>query len=524
MDTSLNRRALLRSGVIGAGALAFGPAFWRTQLAVAATPAQPAVGPYGPLGPIDANGLRLPNGFRSRRIAQANMPVPGTNYVLPVFPDGQAIFPTDDGGFALVTNSEAPDDAPGQGGASAIRFDRDGRTTSAYRILGGTSNNCAGGATPWGTWMSCEETDGGLVHECDPLGRRPAVAHPAMGAFPHEAICVDQAGRRIYESEDNGSGGFYRFTPKSWPDCSQGLLEIAIVGAGGVVRWVEVPDPSAGSKPTRQQVPGSTKFRRGEGIWFDSGIVYLATTSDNTVWAYNTGTETIEKVYDGTALKDPPFTNVDNITLNRAGEIFCCEDPGTLGMGVITPEGEVARFMEVRGQGQFIPGQVGEDVQNELTGPIFDATGTRMFVCAQRSFGFGVIYEITGPFRTERPPDRSAPQVRLDVPDRYPLRDFARGGLPVSVRLGKPADVKIVVRTSLTPKGSRKRRRVAIGRATVSRSFGPVAPRPKPTTTLRRELLRRRRGLRTQVQVLVTDAAGNRTALERRVLLTRPGA
>ena len=141
------RREFIRNGIVGATLFAFGPGFWRSALA--AEPARPGPGPYGPLLPPDANGIMLPEGFSSRIVAQGNLPVAGTTYPWHIFSDGAATFPTADGGYILVSNSEVPE--IGQGGASAIRFGSDGSIQDAYRILAGTSTNCAGGPTPWGT-------------------------------------------------------------------------------------------------------------------------------------------------------------------------------------------------------------------------------------------------------------------------------------------------------------------------------------------------------------------------------------
>ena len=326
----------------------------------------------------------------------------GTTYAWHLFSDGQATFPTSNG-FILVSNSEVPSQVPGKGGASAIRFRSDGKILAAYRILKNTTGNCAGGGTPWGTWMSCEEHDEGLVWECDPYGVKKAVARPAMGVFSHEALCVDPVGKRLYLTEDDSNGRLYRFTPTSYPYCGVGLLEVATVGPTRNVAWTPVPDPSASTVATRDQVPGSTRFNRGEGIWFDSGIVYIATTGTNRIHAYDTTTQTIDVLYDGNAMANPPFSNVDNVTVSRSGDLFVCEDPGTIGMGIITPEGEAARFLQVTGPGQVNPASQVEDVQNEITGVIFDPSGRRMFFAAQRSFLVGVIYEITGPFRLTRP-------------------------------------------------------------------------------------------------------------------------
>jgi hypothetical protein len=517
---TLRRRELLKSGALAAGALALGPGFWRQAFAQRA---RPGPGPYGPLGPADSNGIRLPRGFSSRRIAQGLLPVVGTGYVWHLFSDGQATYPTSDGGFILVSNSEVPVATPGRGGASAIRFRPDGTIADAYRILGNTSNNCAGGGTPWGTWMSCEEHDAGLVWECDPAGVKPAVPRPAMGVFSHEAICVDPVGRRIYLSEDDGDGRFYRFTPERYPDCSAGLLEVATVAQDGAVTWTRVPDPSAASAPTRQQVKGSTRFRRGEGIWFDSGIVYLATTGDNRVHAYNTGTETIEVAYDGNVLADPPIKQVDNVTVSPSGDLFVCEDPGDIAMGIVTPEGEAARFLQVVGPGQVNPVATDENVQSEITGVIFDPSGKRMFFSAQRSFVVGVIYEVTGPFRLERPRDAKPPPLRVSAPDKVRLTTFSRRGLSVGVRLGEDARLTATVRARLPVRrgGATKRRNVTLARRRLEEpAFGQVDLKLRPSRA-KRETLRGRRSLRATVEVTAVDAAGNRSVVERRLALSR---
>ncbi len=384
------RREFIQSGFAAAGATALGAEFWRDALAATV---RRGPGPYGPLRPPDANGLRLPKGFRSRLVARAQKPVHGTGHDWHVFPDGQATYPTRDGGWILVSNCEAP--AGVGGGAGAIRFDRDGRIRDAYRILGGTNVNCSGGGTPWGTWLSCEEVDRGRVWECDPKGRRRAVARPAMGVFKHEAAAVDPRGKRVYLTEDLGDGGFYRFTPKRWPSLAKGRLEIASVAPSGAVRWHEVPDPAATTTPTRQQVPGSTPFARGEGIWFDSGTVYVATTSDNRVHAYDTRRRRIEVIYDAAKLKDPPLTGVDNITVARSGDLYVCEDNGApdLDIVLITPGRRIARFLTATGS---------RHLNSELTGVVFNPRGRRLYFSSQRFDGAGATFEVTGPFRTGR--------------------------------------------------------------------------------------------------------------------------
>jgi secreted PhoX family phosphatase len=381
------RREFIQSGVAVAGAATFGSQFWREALA---TTTRPGPGPYGPLGPPDLNGVAVPAGFRTRLVARANLPVPGTSHVWHLFPDGQATYPTKEGGWILVSNCEAP--ASIGGGAEAIRFDRDGNVEDAYRILADTNVNCSGGGTPWGTWLSCEEVDKGKVWECDPWGRRPAVARPALGVFKHEAAAVDPRGRRVYLTEDLGDGGLYRFTPKRWPDLSEGLLEIASVGTNGWVRWYPVPDPSAATTPTREQVPEATRFARGEGIWYDDGTVYVATTADNKVHAYDTRWRRIEVIYDAAKLTDPPLTGVDNLTVSRSGDLYVCEDNGTgsLDIVIVTPGRRLARFLTCSGP---------HHLTSELTGVIFDPRGRRLYFSSQRFDGTGAVFEVSGPFR-----------------------------------------------------------------------------------------------------------------------------
>lgn len=399
------RRELIGLGVGGVAAVGLGAAFWDELFGSAATARRdPRVG-YGPRRAPDAHGVRLPEGFRARVIARGEQEVAGTGYTWHLASDGAATFPLRDGGWFLVSNSETLD-----GGASAIRFDRAGRIAGAHRILGGTSQNCSGGGTPWGTWLSCEETLDGRVWECDPSGRREAVPHPAMGVFKHEAAAVDPRGRRVYLTEDLIDGGFYRYTPDRWPHLSSGLLEIATVERGGRARWTEVPDPLArGGTDTRDQVRGATRFKRGEGIWYDDGTVYVATTGDSRVHAYDVRRERFEVVYDGLASRSAPLLRVDQLTADRAGEVFVCEDLATeeIAIGVIDRRGRVSRFLSVTGP---------EHAGSELTGVAFNPAGDRMYFASQRAGGSGdaeepgpgAIYEVRGPFRGRRPVRRAA--------------------------------------------------------------------------------------------------------------------
>ena len=486
-----SRRAFIQTGVAAAGALALGPRFWSEALAA---PATPGPGPYGPpAGSPNELGLVLPQGFSSRLIGKGAAPVPGTTYDMHLFPDGSATYALDDGGWILVSNSEVP--IPNGGGAGAIRFGPDGSVRSAYRILRGTSTNCAGGKTPWGTWMSCEETDDGRVWECDPAGEKPAVEHPAMGTFKHEAVAVDPDGKRVYLTEDQGDGGFYRFTPNRYPDCSSGLLEIAFVDANGGVHWNRVPDPGAATTPTRKQT-GMTEFKRGEGIWFDSGIVYVATTSDNKIHAYDPLTETVEVVYDQ-KVGDGPLNGVDNVTAAPSGDIYVAEDNGTnqLDIGILTREGEVARFLTATGP---------QHEQSELTGVCFDPSGKRMYFSSQRSFGGpGAVFEVTGPFRESQPspvPVGGALRLRAHAGRTGGLNRFRRVGMAVEVTASRSVPVKVTVRAKL---GGRQ---VTLARAAADLVAGkPERLRLVPGRSAR-ELLRGRTNVPAEIRISAKHA------------------
>ena len=391
----MRRREFIGLSVGAAAAASLGPASWNGLFDAAASQSLRRGRGYGRLRAPDRLGFRLPEGFRARLVARGGREVAGTGYQWHLASDGMATFPARDRGWVLVSNAETFDN----GGASAIRFGREGRVRDAYRILSGTSLNCSGGGTPWGTWLSCEEVEGGRVWECDPTGRRRAVPRPAMGIFKHEAAAVDPRGKCVYMTEDLVDGALYRFTPTRWPSLARGELEVARVHRGGRVDWVKVPDSSAAREGTRSQVKGSTRFKRGEGLWFDGGTLYVATTADHRVHAYDTRRRRIRVIYDGLASRSAPLLRVDNITGSRAGEIFVCEDisTGEIDVGVISPDRRVARFLSITG-----PQHRG----SELTGVTFDPGGTRMYVASQRAFatndyepGPGAIYEITGPFR-----------------------------------------------------------------------------------------------------------------------------
>lgn len=372
----MDRRTLL--GILGAGLAASD--LWRPPAAGAECPFE---GPYGALRSPDDNGVKLPPGFTSQVIARSGAPVGRTGYTWPAAPDAAATFASATGGWVYVVNSELAD---GAGGASSISFDPAGAIRGARRILGGTTGNCGGGATPWGTWLSCEESERGFVYECDIRSHR-AARRPGLGRFRHESAAVDAARRTVYLTEDEADGCLYRFRYPAPGDLSAGSLEIARV-SGNAVTWPPVPDPAAAATPTRYQVPGARPFANLEGIWYADEVVHFVTTRDNTVWRYHVPTQTLAVLYRRPPACRSTLGGFDTIVVSRAGEIYVTEDGPHMQLVMVSPGRVVGPFLQVVGQ----PG-------SEITGPAFSPDGSRLYFSSQRGGDHGITYEVRGAFR-----------------------------------------------------------------------------------------------------------------------------
>lgn len=330
-----------RTFLLGAAGIGLGLAAG-VPTPAAATPVR-ASG-IGGLVPDPRKRLSLPEGFRYRIVAEAGVTElsgAAKGEKTPGKQDGSASFRRPGGGYLLVTNHECnPDltehlvppvkgwtyDPGAPGGTTTVHLDARGRRVAEVVSLAGTHTNCAGGPTPWGTWLSCEETEarrgeGGLtkthgyVFEVNPRNNRAnRDPHPikALGRFAHEAAAVDPVTGQIYLTEDAAAplGLLYRYTPpRRFRGLGAGTLHQlgseagtlaamrALDSRGRVVRdlsvahrpgtryrveWVAVPDRDAASVSTRKQfayagVKGRaiTRSRKLEGAWWSRGGAYV---------------------------------------------------------------------------------------------------------------------------------------------------------------------------------------------------------------------------------------------------------
>jgi secreted PhoX family phosphatase len=388
----LSRRRLLKQGLCGLSVYGVG-ATW-SNLLIGGCSNQESVS----LLPADTNGVRLPVGYSSRIVARSSQPVlPGQTFLWHAAPDGGACFATGGGGWIYVSNSEVT----AAGGVGAIKFDAEGKTIDAYAILQNTSRNCAGGATPWGSWLSCEEIATGRVWECDPTGQSAAVVRPALGVFNHEAVAVDERNHQLYLTEDKPDGCLYRFTAdnlssEGYPDLSTGVLEVAVAEKDPaaeedslLLSWLAVPDPMAEAQETRYQVPSAMHFNGGEGIaWFSEQVVF-STKGDNRIWSYQTETRQLKVLYDASSSLTPILTGVDNVIVSAAGDIYVAEDGGDLQIVVIDSLGSLYPIAQLEGHDK-----------SEVTGLAFSPDGKRLYFSSQRgTTGLsenGITYEIQG--------------------------------------------------------------------------------------------------------------------------------
>ncbi|MGW7289195.1 alkaline phosphatase PhoX [Streptomyces sp. NPDC054847] len=433
------RRTLLRGAAVAAAAsLPFQALAARTAAAAPVKLGSDAG--YGPLGPVkdQATGLellQLPQGFEyisygwTNDLMDDGVRTPGAH-------DGMAAFRYGDK-VHLVRNHElgagpaftAPAYNPAAGGGTTtLVFDPDaGQWLESYGSLGGTMRNCAGGPTPWNTWLTCEETFSttagkrhGYIFEVASEGKGNPEPYKAMGRFNHEAVAVDPATGYVYETEDRGDASLYRFVPAVPGDLSKGgRLEALRIGtttydtrsdgekAYGTVSWVPVDDvdPAADTVRIQAQANGAAVFSRLEGAWYGNDRVYVITTDggparQGQVFELDPATDEFRVLFasPGSEVLNAP----DNMCVSPRGGLVLCEDGGgTEYVHGLTPDGEIFRFaandVDLRGgtAGKNVP--AADHRGSEWAGSVFEPkNGNWLFVNIQTP---GITFAITGPWR-----------------------------------------------------------------------------------------------------------------------------
>jgi len=422
------------------------------------------IDPFGPLKK-DPNGVfDLPEGFTYRIISKQGTRM-DDGFFVPHRPDGMAAFlgPQSDltvlvrnheisvGSSAAASAFHAKPELldrisdsktydrmsnghPCPGGTTTLVYNtQDQRVECEFLSLVGTARNCAGGPTPWKTWITCEETvrragegcgaDHGYAFEV-PATATPELAAPvplrAMGRFNHEAVAVDPDSGIVYQTEDRDDGLIYRFIPNVPGALYEGgqLQALAVsdqpsldmrnwagrtipTGTPLAVRWLDLDDVHAPDDDLRYRgfATGAARFARGEGMWYGQSAVYFACTNAGPIKKGHICKYT-PSPYEGTAREsDVPGTveifvepndpglidNADNLTVSPWGDVIVCEDgSGQQYLVGTTSEGAIYRL-----------GMNAMANNSELAGASFAPDGSTLFLNIQ---DVGYTLAIVGPW------------------------------------------------------------------------------------------------------------------------------
>jgi len=418
---------------------------------------------FGPLLNDPEGILSLPKGFSYKIISRQGTTM-SDGFLLPGKADGMATFVGPEGRIIIIRNHEvSPDDLasgafgeklellsklnkeqlydygrgvmPCLGGTTTVLYNpATGEVEQEYLSLAGTIRNCAGGLTPWGSWITCEENTSVADDKLEqnhgynfevPASATPNLTAPipikGMGRFNHEAVCVDPRTGIVYQTEDRGDGLIYRYIPhqpgklheggrlqilglkdkesfdtRNWEELKTEKMEI---GTPYEVVWLDIEDVEAPEDDLRLRgfEKGAARFARGEGMWFGNEELYFACTNGGhkqhgQIFKYTPSlvegsSEETQQSGKLELFVEPNNTDIvescDNLTVAANGDLVICEDKATPRIVGVTPEGAMYHIAKNVG------------FKSEFAGATFSPDGQTLFVNIQHA---GLTLAIQGPW------------------------------------------------------------------------------------------------------------------------------
>lgn len=351
---------------------------------------------------VEENGLLLSQGLRSRIVAKSNQRVQyadgsQSTDVFHARPDAGACHedtrPDNPGGWVYVSNSEMPNN--GEGGVGAITFDKDGNILDYQMVLTGTTMNCGGGSTPWGTWVSCEEDfqngEGvGQIYQVDPTGRQPSQrTSVGEGGGRFESFTYDVRDRsnpRFFASEDRLRGALRRFTPENpnWDDPwtmlhGAGTLDYLMLrptGNGQGEFWW-------GNDLFQSQLNAKLYYPESEGIDVDDNSLYIVCKRIKSMF-----------ILDLDAMTYRNFTTTHGVFDGAPDQVSRVLGDSSSDDDILYFTEEGGRSAGIHGRnprGQFFTVLEGPTYRQETTGISFSPDGHRLYVAFQDD---GILFEV----------------------------------------------------------------------------------------------------------------------------------